>query len=50
MLSDVEESNNLILTTLTPVETLIDINSSQKSLALGQHSSSNVFVTFVQLA
>jgi len=47
MLSDVKEGNNLMLTRLTPVATLID-TKQQSATTSFQHANSNVFVTFVQ--
>jgi len=47
MLSDVEEGNNLMLTRLTPVATLID-TKQQSATTSFQHANSYVFVTFVQ--
>jgi len=47
MLPDVEKGNNLMLTRLTPVATLI-LNSSQQPLALARKYCMNVFVIFVQ--
>jgi len=45
--SDVEEGNNLMLTRLTPVATLIDTKQQSATISF-KHTNSNVFVTFVQ--
>ena len=47
MLFDVEEGNNLILTRLTPVATLIDTKKQSASTSF-KRANGNVFVTFVQ--
>jgi len=45
MLSDAEQGNNLMLTRLTPVATMIGTKQQQP---LAYQANSNVFVTFVQ--
>jgi len=47
ILSDVEEGNNLMLTRLTLLATLID-TEQQSATTSFWHANSNVFVTFVQ--